>query len=311
MKRLFSALICCALILLLAGCRNDENDYDISASDIPLTLTPIEDANMTDDNIELLSVEADDSVVSLSLISIIPRYEARFDGEWHFTRHYSYSWTSATWSDPTNMSPVITWMPNAPNITEAGLTGFHVFTAENEDRFFILKQNDGVTFLEEFVNILPERDAPRITIINPSPEIALVVAWMGNIPPTAFLQQFEAFSTIENSHASLDTHIIIGATAELRDFSFFKLGHVCDPWIDDTWHPFYISETLGEQALLSAAESVLIPWHPVGTLPTFGISFIDETGTRRYFTLNTNEGSGFPPLFITEFTNRGYCPDCN
>jgi len=67
---------------------------------------------------------------------------------------------------------------------------------------------------------------------------------------------------------------------------------------------------VGAQDILPFGEPVVIPWIPVGTMPHMGIGFLDETGQQRNFWLNSNNASGGPPMLITEFTDRGYCPDC-
>jgi hypothetical protein len=71
-----------------------------------------------------------------------------------------------------------------------------------------------------------------------------------------------------------------------------------------------VDTVLGAQAVLPFGEPVAIPWRPSGTWPTAGISFLDENNQRRNFTLNSNEGSDFPPMFITEFVDRVYCENC-
>jgi len=67
---------------------------------------------------------------------------------------------------------------------------------------------------------------------------------------------------------------------------------------------------LDNRAVVPFGEALVIPWSPGGTMPSFGIGFLDENGNRRNFALNSNEGSGFPPKFISEFADRIYCPDC-
>jgi len=251
---------------------------------------------------------------------LIPRYEASFDDGWQLVRHYAYTWTRLEIDLLPDVPFVMAWNADERGITEMGLDGVSFVDADGLERFFILRQRDDVTYLEEFENSPHSQGSPMISILRPTPEIELVAAWIvdwrheserdEHTTRDNFLQQFQSFTEFDNPSVSLESWVAFGASMDLRDFQFFGLGHACDPWVGDAWHPFYVGMVIGSQSVLPFGEPVVVPWLPGGTWPHFGISFLDEDGQRRNFALNSNEGSGFPPMFIFEFDNRVYCPNC-
>ena len=113
--------------------------------------------------------------------------------------------------------------------------------------------------------------------------------------------------------------LIFYANTDLQNFQFFSMTLACGPWRDIDWllrHPYpdhfyYVGEPLGSLALLPFGEAMVVPWHPSGSFPNAGISFVDEAGRQRNFTLTANHGDYGSPIFFSEFTyydiNCIYC----
>lgn len=269
-----------------------------------------------------IAIRTNTAIQDLRIIEVIPRYTAIFDGGWQMMRHYvAYPWERAAVSISPAEPFVMAWDADERGISDGGLMGVAFVDFDGHERFFRLQEIGGDTHLVEFENTLHTPSEPRITTIRPSAEIELVAAWfapwwnwledeyVANAKRN-FLRQFDTYTEFENSSASFASWVVFGANTDLHDFRFFGLGQVCNPWVGDEFHFFFVSEVLDEQAFLPFGEALVIPWNPGGTMPRFGISFLDENGTRRKFTINSNEGSGFPPKFISEFTDRIYCPNC-
>ena len=295
-------------------CPNCMPSAPLTVVDIPQGSEPAEFLNWGSDFVALYT---DTAIEDLRIISVIPYYEASFDDGWQFVRHHAYTWTRHTIDLLPEEPIVMAWQADGRYVSGGGLDGLSFVDTDGHERFFILQQNDGMTYLEEFVNEPHSFSGPNITIVRPSPEIELVAAWItdqqGDVHAIRnnFLQQFDFYTEFDNPFVTLEgLWLAFGANMDLRDFQFFGLGHVCNPWVDDEWHPFYVGTMIGSQDILSFGIPLVVPWHPGGTLPSFGISFLDENDQRRNFSLNSNEGSGFPPMFILEFVDREYCPYC-
>jgi len=265
-----------------------------------------------------VALRTNTEIRDLRIITIIPHDVASFDDGWQFLRHYSAgSWTRLTIDLLPSEPFVMAWFSDGSGITQWGIDGVSFVDSDGRERFFILRQDGGATHLEEFENSPHNPDSPRISIVRPSPEIELVAAWIATASErdtqaarNDFLQQFKSYTEFNNPNAIIESWVAFSTNMDLRDFQFFELKQACDPWVGDVWRPFYVGTVLGSQAVLPLSEPVVVPWHPGGTMPSFGISFSDENGHRRNFTLNSNEGSGFPPMFISEFVDRVYCPIC-
>lgn len=264
-----------------------------------------------------IALRTNTAIRDFRIIELIPRYEASFTGEWQFERHYMYTWTRLSVDLMPDEPLVMSWQADEWDISGRGLDGIAFLDADGRERFFVFRQNDGATYLKEFEDSPPGPDTPRITITHPSPQIELVTALIagrrgdGDEAETSdFLRQFEAYTEFDNPYVDDAPWLVFGANTDLRDFQFFLVGQVCDPWIGDEWHPFFIATVPGSQEVLPFGEPVIVPWISFGTMPAFGIGFLDETGSRRNFTINLNTGSGYPFMFLLEFTDRGHCPDC-
>jgi len=267
-----------------------------------------------------IALRANAAIYDLRIIYLIPRYEASFADGWQFVRHYSYLGTRLSISLVPNEPLVMAWWADGRNIAERGLEGMAFVDVTGSERFFVLQYNGGVTYLEELENPPHTPDIPKATIVHPSPEIELVLVWITDLRPPGerdgwalaynFLQQFESYTEFYNPSRHDGNWLIFGANKDLEDFQFFELGHVCNPWIGDEFHLFYISTVHGSQEVLPFGVPVAVPWCPGGSLSRFGISFLDENGQRRYFAFGSNEGSGFQPMFVFEFIDREYCPSC-
>ena len=270
-----------------------------------------------------LVLQTNTTIQDFRVITLIPHYEAYFDNGWQFTRHYAYEWTQFT-TDLLPDKPLVWWWhADERSLTESGLSGVAFVDADGHERFFRVQQDGDTIHLVPFENIPGATNNPMITILRPSPEIELIAAWFIDYHRNGytmdknalaarnhFLQAFETYTVFDNPLDTWGFWVTFGANTDLQGFQFFNLGHVCDPWVNEGWHYFYVDTVLGTQAVLPFGEPVAIPWRPSGTWPTAGISFLDENNQRRNFTLNSNEGSGFPPMFITEFVDRVYCENC-
>ena len=250
-------------------------------------------------------------IFNFRYIRLIPYHQAHFDGQWHFTQQYRYLYTLHT-LDLLPEAPFITPWLGDQGLTESGLAGVAWADEMGQTRYYILRKNyhTEAFYLAPFENTPPPPHHPQITLVQPTPAFTLVAAWVPDpLGADQFLQPFARYTRLENPNAP-DSQIIFNATIDLQNFQFFNLGQVCDPWVGEDFHPFYVGDILDTQDTLPVGVPLVVPWHPGGTMPTFGIHFLDEMGQPRYFSLNTNEGSGYPPLFIHEFTSRGYCPHC-
>ena len=269
--------------------------------------------------VEWLVLRTNVAIRDFRFIFVTPWYDVSFDSGWQIDRNYAYEETRHT----TDLLPdepfVMAWQAER-GLTEIGLEGVAFIDTDGHKRYFIMRPYGEAVHLVEFENTVNWRNYPRISVINPSPEIELVVAWIsarsldeaqeGQEDCAIFLQQFESYTEFVIPYLSWPSWVAFSANIDLFDFVFFRLGQICDPWVDDEWHPFYVGTALGHQELLPFGTPLVVDWHPVGTMPGFGFGFYDENGTRRNFALHSNEGSGFPPMFMFEFVDRGACGGC-
>jgi len=277
------------------------------------------ECELLQNELDMIAIWADTAISDLRIILLIPRYDANYDGQWQIVRRYSHTWTRDTIELSPNEPYIFSWRTEQ-GITESGLDGVAFTDEDGHERFFVLRYGDGVPYLEELEDWPHTYNSPRITITRPSQEIELIAAWIADWQPEDerddqaaidnFLQQFDTYTEFENPTAISESWVVFGTNTDLRDFTFFRLGHNCDMFVDGELRPFHVGTVLGSQEVLPADTPVVVPWHPSGTWPHFGISFLDETGQRRNFSLNSNEGSGFPPMFISEFYDRVYCSYC-
>jgi|GEM_PF-1862639 len=301
-------------------------------------------------------------IPDLRIIAVIPHYDAVFDNGWQFMRHYTSSpWTRLEITLLPDEPFVMAWHSNEQGITEWGLDGISFTDVCGYERFFILRHDGDVTYLEAFEKNPRQPDSPLVSVkhlrskvdiervvcalhqpgclveqrfsatrpncsaanggmdvsvVHSPSDIELVAAWIidwhvdTQNAKNNFLQQFYAYTTLDNPYSHANSWVIFGANTNLYDFQFFRVGQVCDPWVDDEFHLFYVGALIDSQDILAFGEPIVVPWHPGGTMPGFGIRFLDKDGQRHNFTLNANEGSGFPPMFILSFVDRIYCPHC-
>ena len=277
-----------------------------------------------------VALRTDSTIRDLRIIQILPYYDAVFNDGWRFTRRYTYVWTMETVDLVRGNPLVFSWDENEWNVVEAGLTGVAYTDANGHEQFFRLTRHwDGTIILDEFENTTRAPAMPSITIFNHfnhlGEEGMLVFAWITDWQPDgigdarpardAFLRQFDSHTIFDGPYADILGHasswLVIESSQDLQDFQFFNLGFVCDPHIPgEGWHPFYIDRVIGSLDVLEANRPVAMQWVPAGSMPNAGISFTDSTGWTRTFSLNSNNASGFPPMSIGEFFDRGYCPDC-
>ena len=84
--------------------------------------------------------------------------------------------------------------------------------------------------------------------------------------------------------APLFKQIIIVPNMPLYDFRWFEVGQ----GVDDFYFYNIDIHKVGE---ISPEQPFLVSWHPRGTFPHRGISFVDYNGVTRFFSLSTNEAS--------------------
>lgn len=95
--------------------------------------------------------------------------------------------------------------------------------------------------------------------------------------------------------------LILRTDTEIRDFAFISVDH------DDTGDKlsFLAGETLFPVDELSPEKPFVVKLMIPGSVPAYGISFVDENGVERYYTINLSgrgEGEG-PPYILLEFEN--------
>jgi len=155
-----------------------------------------------------IALQTNTVIRDLRIIFATPHYEAFFTDEWRFVRHYTYSHTRLYIDLLPNEPLVMAWQADGQGITGTGLDGVSYVDADGNERFFILQQANGVAYLEEFTNSPHMHSSPKISIIRPSPEIELVVAWFLDFRPANgraaralgndFMQQFESYTVFDD-----------------------------------------------------------------------------------------------------------------
>ena len=163
-------------------------------------------------------------------------------------------------------------------------------------------------------------------ITTVSPVMELEVTWFFGFQPeyeeklladrNNFLQQFDSYIEFDKPHAHGRSWLIFNANRDLYEFQFFRLSLACAPWGESEWlHLYpdffhYRGGTLASQAVLHAGIPMVVPWTPGCIWPTVGISFLDETGQKRNFTVNHNLACDGPPMIIMEFLYGERCDTC-
>jgi len=273
-----------------------------------------------------VAITTDETIRNFRVIQVIPYYDGVYNNGWRFTRHYSYTWTRETLDLLHDVPLVFAWDENEWSVGEAGLTGV-AYTDENgRERTFLLRRRyDDAIILDEFESTERPFGAPQFTIFYHGLEQSrLVITWITEENPAsaatpardAFLSQFDSYTIFASPYPENDppfhSWLIFEAEHPLNDFKFFTLGHMCDPWMGNGygWNPFYVDRVIDTLDVLWPGSPVAMQWAPVGTMPAFGIGFTDSAEWEAVFHLNSNNASGFPPIFIGEFFDRGYCPDC-
>lgn len=145
--------------------------------------------------------------------------------------------------------------------------------------------------IEHFKSPAPphEPHEPWITVVRLTPEIELVAAWF-----------------IDG-----DQRVVFSANTDLSEFQFFRLGLDFTPCVSDEWRPpFFVDEILLLQESVPFGETVVVPWHPSGTWPSFGIGFLAENGRRHTFSLNEDVEGDIPAMLILGFADVRHCSIC-
>lgn len=95
--------------------------------------------------------------------------------------------------------------------------------------------------------------------------------------------------------------LIISTDTVIKDFAFISVDY------DDTGDKisFLAGDKLFSVDELSPEKPFIVKLLIPGSVPTYGISFVDENGVERYYTINLSgkgEEEG-PPYFLLEFEN--------
>lgn len=118
--------------------------------------------------------------------------------------------------------------------------------------------------------------------LNRSGEIVIGIT-LATDDSLANYDTFAEFIEIDREAASFQK-IIIAPNMPLYDFRWFEIGHGMEDF-------YFYNIDIHEVGEVSSTRPFLVSWHPGGTFPHKGISFVDYNGVTRYFSLNTNEAS--------------------
>ena len=270
-------------------------------------------------------------IEDLRIIGVLPHDVADFSLGWEIMRLYQRSGRVWTTMDLLPHEPfVMGWRAEEWGLTESGITGVAFIDSDGHERSFVLQLSDeGATYLKEFEDTRLAYYEARLSIIQPTSEIEFIMAdigdnrplpWQerdGSVARERFLQQFDHYIELGADDTVHDRWSAFIANANLSDFQIFRLGIACEwyVYVDDeirVMRPFYIRSVSGSVDMLPAGVPLVVPfsWTPLGPLPQFGVSFVDETGKFHAFMMQENTASGSPPMFITPFIDRMYCSFC-
>ena len=150
---------------------------------------------------------------------------------------------------------------------------------------------------------LPPTSAPSETPLSPA-TFEYVESTLGNFhisrTTDELLNKYDSFHEyIINGDG--DTLIIRTDTA-IKDFAFISVNY------DDTGGKVSLlaGDTLFSVDELSPEKPFVVKLlDPGGVLPTYGISFVDENGVKRYYSINLDKRGveEAPPYFLLEFEN--------
>lgn len=112
------------------------------------------------------------------------------------------------------------------------------------------------------------------------------------------LSAYDAYDEFLDSEEDYAQEIIFTTNVPVEDFSFIKVASE-DVGNDVAFHE---EEVLYIQDELTPEKPLLIHWVEQGTLPHRGITFIDESGSKRSYTLSSSGEDG--TLLLIEFTNE-------
>ena len=133
-----------------------------------------------------------------------------------------------------------------------------------------------------------------------TPELKLQVAEVSDelLNTFTYLHEF-TYSDIHGHNIVTDLNLVIWANIPLRDFAVISFGNYS---IDD--EIIYIPiDTFGQIDELTPGHAFVInSYYTKGTVSWSGVTFIDESGKRRYFAIN--ECHGETGWLIWEFENR-------
>ena len=141
-----------------------------------------------------------------------------------------------------------------------------------------------------------------------TPEVEVPITLPAEVEPTepseveihvepateALLAQFGSYHAFIEPGEEGAPQILFTTNITVRDFRFVEIGVETD---DDFNIDFYVAAVLYTVDELRADEAFVVTWQSRGEFPDRGISFIDDTGVTRFFTLSLG-GDG--SLWLTE-----------
>jgi len=108
------------------------------------------------------------------------------------------------------------------------------------------------------------------------------------------LGQFESFHEFVEFDEEMHSRIVFTTEATVRNFRFIEISYNFDTDPYET----IVSNVLYSLEELSPETPFVVTWRQWGIFPHRGISFVDENGTTRYFSIDMSTESG--SLMFTE-----------
>ena len=212
----------------------------------------------------------------------ITLWHVNFHYDTDLVRHYHAYWARGSFTASADQPLAAAFWRETP--------GMGIFGIETQGRFFKLIENtNGSLVLHEFLNMPPAMYEPLVTIFQATDEVELVITWITNAE-----HSYISEDVLQDSEWEWESWLKFSTNTPVSEFNFFSLEH---DFTDEEWL-FVPNETVLRQDVLAPGTPLVLPWIPMGTLPTHGFSFFTEGGELLEFWLNSNNSNiGFPLLF--------------
>lgn len=147
-------------------------------------------------------------------------------------------------------------------------------------------------------------NAQTETLLTPAPSKYTESA-LGNLhielATDELLNKYDLYHEHINDEAG--ARLIITTDTEIKDFAFISIKS------EDTGNKlcYFAGNTLFSVDEMSPQKPFVVKLLFPGSLPSYGISFVDENGVQRYFAINLSgrDPEEAPPYFLLEFENGG------